>query len=263
MDSKKYNNTKLALSIIETIAGFVLIFLFVSTSWSVMLEDYLRYNFSSDYLIFILFVLIIGAAGSIIFFPFSFYSGYLLEHKYKLSNQNLFKYFIEKSKGLLVSGVIGIPILLLFFRVLREYGTNWWLPFAILMFFISVVLSQIFPVIILPIFYKIKPIENDSLRSRISKLVENAGLIMENVYSFDMSKNTKKANAAFTGIGKTKRIILGDTLLDGYTEDEIETVIAHEVGHYKRKHITKNIIFGTISSFATLFVIAQLYELSL
>lgn len=263
MDSKKYNNTKLTLSIIETIAGFVLIFLFVSTGWSVMLEDYLRYNFSSDYLIFILFVLIIGAAGSIIFFPFSFYSGYILEHKYNLSNQNLFKYFIEKAKGLLVSGVIGIPILLLFFRVLREYGTNWWLPFAILMFFISVVLSQIFPVIILPIFYKIKPIENDSLRSRISKLVENAGLIMENVYSFDMSKNTKKANAAFTGIGKTKRIILGDTLLDGYTEDEIETVIAHEVGHYKRKHITKNIIFGTISSFATLFVIAQLYELSL
>ncbi|MFO7527114.1 MAG: M48 family metallopeptidase [Ignavibacteriaceae bacterium] len=263
MDSKKYNNTKLALSIFDTVAGFIMIFLFIILGYSLKLEVYLRSYISSDYLLFLLYFIVIGAAGSIIFFPVKFYSGYILEHKYKLSNQNLSKYFLEKAKGLLVSAVIGLPILLLFFWVLREFGTNWWLPFAILMFLISVVLSQIFPVFILPIFYKIKPIENESLKSRISELAKNAGLKVENVYSFDMSKNTKKANAAFTGLGKTKRIILGDTLLEGYTENEIETVIAHEVGHYKRKHITKNIIFGTISSFATLFVIAQLYELSL
>jgi STE24 endopeptidase len=131
------------------------------------------------------------------------------------------------------------------------------------MFFISVVLSQIFPVFILPIFYKIKTIENESLKSRISNIADNAGLKVENLYSFDMSKNTKKANAAFTGLGKTKRIILGDTLLENFTEDEIETVIAHEAGHYKHKHITKNIIIGTLSSFVTLFIIAKCYEVSL
>ena len=263
MDSKKYNNTKLALSIFDTIAGFILIYLFVALSWSIKLEDYIRSYISLDYLVFIIFIVVIGVAGSIIFFPMNFYSGYILEHKYKLSNQNLFQYFLEKAKGLLVSAVIGIPILLLFFWVLREYGTNWWLPFAVLMFFISVVLSQIFPVFILPLFYKIKPIENESLKSRISELADNAKLKVENVYSFDMSKNTKKANAAFTGLGKTKRIILGDTLLDSYSENEIETVIAHEVGHYKHNHITKNILIGTISSFVTLFLIAKYYEVSL
>ncbi|MBS4034292.1 MAG: M48 family metallopeptidase [Ignavibacterium sp.] len=263
MDSKKYNNTKLALSIFDTIAGFIFIYLFVALSWNIKLEDYIRNYTSSDYLVFIMFVIAVGVAGAIIFFPVNFYSGYILEHKYKLSNQNLFKYFLEKAKGLLVSVVIGIPILLLFFWVLREYGTNWWLPFAILMFFISVILSQIFPVFILPFFYKIKPIENESLKTRISELAKDAGLKVEDVYSFDMSKNTKKANAAFTGLGKTKRIILGDTLLDSYSENEIETVIAHEVGHYKHNHITKNIIIGTLSSFITLFLIAKLYELSL
>ena len=263
MDSKKYNNTKLALSIFDTIAGFIFIYLFVALSWSIKLEDYIRSYISSDYLVFIIFVVVIGVAGSVIFFPMNFYSGYILEHKYKLSNQNLFKYFLEKAKGLLVSAVIGIPILLLFFWVLKEYGTNWWLPFAVLMFFISVILSQIFPVFILPFFYKIKPIENESLKSRISELAKDAGLKVENVYSFDMSKNTKKANAAFTGLGKTKRIILGDTLLESYSENEIETVIAHEIGHYKHKHITKNILIGTISSFVTLFLIAKLYEVSL
>lgn len=263
MDSKKYNNTKLALSIFDTIAGFIFIYLFVALSWSIKLEYYIRSYISSDYLVFIIFVVVIGVAGSVIFFPMNFYSGYILEHKYKLSNQNLFKYFLEKAKGLLVSAVIGIPILLLFFWVLKEYGTNWWLPFAVLMFFISVVLSQIFPVFILPFFYKIKPLENESLKLRISELAKNARLKVENVYSFDMSKNTKKANAAFTGLGRTKRIILGDTLLEKYSDNEIETVIAHEIGHYKHKHITKNLIIGTLSSFITLFLIAKLYELSL
>lgn len=263
MDSKKYNNTKLALSIFDTVAGFILIYIFIVFGWSNNLEEFIRGFTSSDYLVFIFFLIAIGVAGSVIFFPVNFYSGYVLEHKYKLSNQNLFKYFLEKAKGLLVSAVIGIPILLLFFWVLREYETNWWLPFAVLMFFISVVLSQIFPVLILPLFYKIKPIENESLISRISKLAIDAGLKIENVYSFDMSKNTKKANAAFTGLGKTKRIILGDTLLESYSESEIETVIAHEVGHYKHKHITKNIVIGTLSSFITLFLIAKLYEFSI
>ncbi len=263
MDSKKYNNTKLAISIFDTAAGFILILIFVASGLSNSLEDYIRHFFSSDYVVFLLFVILTGIAGSIIFFPLNFYSGFILEHKYKLSNQNLLKYFLEKFKALLVSALIGIPVLLLFFWVLREFETLWWFPFAIFLFFISVVLSQIFPVFILPIFYKIKPIENESLKSRISKLARDAGLKVENVYSFDMSKNTKKANAAFTGLGKTKRIILGDTLLNYYTEDEIETVIAHEVGHYKHKHITKNIIIGTLSSFLTLFIIATLYELSL
>lgn len=263
MNSKKYNNTKLALSIFNTLAGFALIYFFISSGLSVKLEEYIRTYLTSDFLIFILFVIIVGAAGTIIFFPLNFYSGYILEHKYKLSNQNLVKYFWEKTKGTFVSAVIGIPILLLFYWVLIEYGNYWWLPFSILMFFISVVLSQIFPVFILPIFYKIKPIENESLKTLIKNLASDAGLKIENVYSFDMSKNTKKANAAFTGLGKTKRIILGDTLLDNFIEDEIETVIAHEVGHYKHKHILKNIIIGTLSSFLTLFLIAKLYEFSL
>jgi STE24 endopeptidase len=131
------------------------------------------------------------------------------------------------------------------------------------MFFISVVLSQIFPVIIFPIFYKITPIEDDGLKESITNLAKNAKLKVENVYKFNMSKNTKKANAAFTGLGKTKRIILGDTLIDNYSTEEIETVIAHELGHYKKKHIVKNIFIGTTSSFLTLFVIAILYENSI
>jgi STE24 endopeptidase len=263
MDAKRYNNIKLAVGISEGIISFILILLFVWLGYSKEVEIYLSNYFSNPYVLFIAYLFVISFVGSILSFPVSYYSGFYLEHKYNLSNQTFGKWILEGLKGLLVSLIIGIPILFAFYFFLNYFGTIWWLPFAILMFFISVVLSQIFPIIIFPIFYKITPIDNEDLKERIKHLASNAKLKVENVYKFNMSKNTKKANAAFTGLGKTKRIILGDTLLDNYSKDEIETVIAHELGHFKKKHIVKNIFIGTVSSFLTLFIIAILYESSL
>lgn len=264
MDSaKKYNNIKLAIGIGEEIVSFILLLLFVWLGYSLQLENYLSGVFENQYILFIAFILVIGLVGSIISFPVSWYSGFYLEHKYNLSNQTFLKWIWEGLKGLLVSLVIGIPILLTFYYILNTFYSLWWLPFAVIMFFISVVLSQIFPILILPIFYKLTPIDNDELKQKINSLATNARIRVENVYKFNMSKNTKKANAAFTGLGKTKRIILGDTLLDNYTTEEIETVIAHELGHFKKKHIIKNIFIGTASSFLTLFIIASLYQTSL
>jgi len=263
MDAKRYNNIKLAIGISKGFASFILIFLFVKLGYSLILENYLSQFISNSYLLFICFMLVVGFVSSVISFPVSYYSGFYLEHKYNLSNQTVGKWIWENFKGLLVSLIIGIPILLLFYFSLNQFGDNWWFPFAVIMFFISVVLSQIFPILILPIFYKLTPIDNEELKERITALAKNAKIKVENVFKFDMSKNTKKANAAFTGLGKTKRIILGDTLLDNFSDDEIETVIAHELGHYKKKHIVKNIIFGTITSFLTLFLIALLYKSAL
>lgn len=263
MDSKRYNNIKLAVGISEAFLTFLLLLIFVSTGLSTVLQNFLSSFISNKYFLFLVFTVSVGVAGGIIFFPFSFYTGYLLEHKYNLSNQTFFKWIWENFKGLLVSAVIGIPLLLFFFYVLNRFGNLWWLPFAVILFIVSVILARIVPVLILPLFYKITPIDNEELKKRISSLAGEAGIKVENVYKFDMSKNTKKANAAFTGIGKSKRILLGDTLLNNYSDDEIETVIAHELGHYKKKHITKNIIIGTFFSFFILFLISFLYQNSL
>ena len=263
MDSKKYNNIKLAIGIIKGIFSFILILLFVLTGLSLNLQNYLGRFFSNSYLLFILFVGVTGIAAGIIFFPVNYYTEFHLEHKYNLSNQTFWKWIWEDLKSLFVSLVIGIPILLLFFYSLNKFLSLWLLPFAIILFVISVILARIVPIFILPLFYKITPLENEELKNRIQKLASDAGIKVENVFKFNMSKNTKKANAAFTGIGKSKRILLGDTLLDNYTEDEIETVIAHELGHYKRKHIIKNIFIGTASSFLMLFLIAYFYGISI
>lgn len=263
MDSKKYNNTKLAIGIGKAIVSFVLLYLFIDLGFSLSLQNYIQSFTENSYLVFLMFVFTLGIASSILFLPVNIYTGFYLEHKYNLSNQTFFKYFLENLKSMLVGLVIGVPILLLFFYVLNKFDDLWWLVFASAMFLISVVLSQIFPIVIMPIFYKVSPLQDEELKSRISNLAKDAGIKVQNVFTFDMSKNTKKANAAFTGLGKTKRIILGDTLLKDYSKDEIETVIAHELGHYKHKHIVKNIVFGTVSSFLTFFVISILYKNSL
>ncbi|MFC2102940.1 M48 family metallopeptidase [Bacteroidota bacterium] len=263
MDAKRYNNIKLGIGITKTVISFVLILLFVWLGYSLKLENYVSGWFQNNYLIFLSFAFVTGLIGSILFFPVNYYTGFHLEHKYNLSNQTFGKWIWENFKSTLVSIVIGVPVLMLFYFTLNQFGSLWWLPFAIILFFVSVVLSQIFPVLILPIFYKLTPLDNEELKTRIETLSRRAAIKVENLYKFDMSKNTKKANAAFTGLGKTKRIILGDTLIDNYSNEEIETVIAHELGHFKKKHIIKNIIIGTVTSFLTLYLISVLYESSL
>lgn len=244
------------------LVSFILLFLFVYLGYSHTLEQYIRSYSQNDYLVFMLFVIAAGFIGSALFFPVNYYTGFYLEHKYNLSNQTFPKWIWENLKGVLVSGVIGLPLLLLFYYVLNRFNTLWWLPFAVVLFLLSVVLARIAPVLILPLFYKISPLDNENLKSAIRRLAEDAGIKLQEVFRFNMSKNTKKANAAFTGIGKSKRILLGDTLLDNYSEDQIETVIAHELGHYKYKHITKNIILGTVTSFLTLYLLSVLYSAS-
>jgi STE24 endopeptidase len=263
MNYKKYNNTKLVIGIAKTIVSFILILLFVITGLSSELESFLRSYFNNSYLVLTLFVAAAAFVSGILFLPVNFYSQYILEHKYNLSNQTIGKWIWENIKGILLSALIGIPVLLLFYYTMVAFGNLWWLPFAAAMFIISVVLARIIPVVVLPLFYKVTPFENETLKDKIRELSENAGIKLQNIYRFDMSRNTKKANAAFTGIGKSKRILLGDTLIENFSDDEIETVIAHELGHYKKKHIIKNIVRGTILSFLTLFIIASLYQISL
>ncbi|MDP3682371.1 MAG: M48 family metallopeptidase, partial [Ignavibacteria bacterium] len=263
MNSKKYNNTKLALRISETILTFILLFVFVKSGLSFSLENYLDGFIQNDYFLFLLYVVFAGVCFALLFSPFSFYGGFVLEHKYKLSNQTFLQWIWEGTKGMLISLVIGLPILLFFFYMIRKFGENWWLPFAVFLIIVSVVLARIVPVFIRPLFYKIVPLENEELKERIVRIAEIAKMKIENVFSFNMSKTTKKANAAFTGLGKSKRVLLADTLLEKYSLDEVETVLAHEFGHYKKKHIVKNILLGTFFSFLTLFLIAKLYSFSL
>lgn len=256
--AKKYEKIKLTVGIAESIVSAVLLILFVSLGFSKLLAEYASGFSSSSYAALLIYIFIIGAVSYILSFPVDYIFSFRIEHKFGLSNQTFGKWITEDLKSLAVGIVLGAPILLLFYFMLLNYEF-WWLWFGCIVMVYSVILAQIAPVVIFPLFYKFKPVENELLKERILKLCAKAAFKVKGVFVFDMSKNTKKANAAFTGFGKTKRIILGDTLITGFSEDEIETVFAHELGHYKKGHIKKNIFISIFSTFAGLFLISRIY----
>jgi STE24 endopeptidase len=261
--ARQYSRTKMWLGIVGTILFFALTVVFVVSGLSKDLDEFIHRFVSNDYKALLLFVVVVGIVETVLTSPLSYYSGFYLEHKYHLSNQSLFAWMKEGLKSTVVSVPLALPILLFFYYCLKVFGTLWWLPVGTVLFIVTVVLARLGPVLIFPLFYKFVPIHEGSMKERILSLCDRVGMRVEGIFTFNLSKNTKKANAAFTGIGRSKRIILGDTLVQNFTDEEIETVFAHELGHYKMKHVWVMMAIGTLNSFLGLFLTAQLYAVSL
>ncbi|MEX2115665.1 MAG: M48 family metallopeptidase [Bacteroidota bacterium] len=260
---KRYQRTKLLSGLIHSAIAFVFTILIVGVGLTAAVENWVRSFTGNDYLVLLVFAGVLGVAESILTLPLRWYTGFFLEHKHRLSNQSLSAWFWERTKGLLVGlPLISIVLVTLFF-CLREYGSWWWVPVGGMLFFFSVLLARIAPVFIFPLFYKFQPLEEGPLKERIANLCKQVGVAVKGIFVFNLSKTTKKANAAFTGLGSSKRIILGDTLVANFTDEEIETIFAHELGHYTLNHVWKLILVGTTSTFLGLFVTATLYEMSL
>lgn len=261
--AKHYSRIKLIFSLIGTALSFAVTLAILVSGISLRADLMAHSATDSPYIALLLFSALLGVLNGIFSLPLSFYSGYVLEHRFNLSNQNFFQWLWEQLKAFLVSIPIAAPLALLFYFFLREYQSFWWLPVATTMFVVSIVLSKIAPVFIMPLFYKFTPLENDLLKERILTLCKNTRMNVTGIFTFNLSKTTKKANAGFAGIGKSKRIILGDTLMQHFSNDEIETVFAHELGHYVHGHIWKNILVGTLSIYVGLFITSKLYFVSL
>lgn len=216
--------------------------------------------FPDPYLAFLFFLALIGASASLIGFPLAFYGSYLLEHRFGLSNQSVFAWLIERVKSLVVSLSLGIPVALVFYYLLRTTGAWWWLFFSLFTFLFAVLLARLSPVLIYPLFYKFRPLGNEEIIQRINALLSDQHVSVRGIYTFNMSRDTKKANAGFTGIGKSRRIILSDTLIDHFTPDEIRVVFAHELGHYMRRHIVKGILISGILMFTSFYLCGLVYD---
>lgn len=238
--------------------GFILLLL--ATGYSLALEDLLRKFSDNSFLVLIGFLLLFGTLESLVTFPVRFFSGYVLEHRYRLSNQSLGSWFWEVLKGSLVGAAIGLPLVFGVYGSLVAFDALWWIPVGMLVFLVSVLLARIAPTVIFPLFYKFEPVTDPALRQRLTALARRVGVPIEGVFVFNMSKTTKKANAAFTGVGRSKRIILGDTLVQNFTDEEIETVFAHELGHYKLHHVQVMLVVGFLSTFVGLAASAAAYD---
>ncbi len=189
----------------------------------------------------------LGLPWFVLTLPLDFYTGFVLPHRFGQSTQTLAGWISDLLKGIVLAAVLGAPLLLALYVAIRQAGAAWWLWASGGFALVTVVLAGLSPVLLMPLFYKVRPLgeEYADLRARLVRLADRLGAPVSGVFTFDMSRRTHSANAALTGLGRTRRIILGDTLLSDFTPDEIETVLAHELGHHIHADIPWSILVQT------------------
>lgn len=205
------------------------------------------------------YFLIFSVYSTIFSFPLSFFSGFTLEHRYSLSNQRLSGWLLRWGKRQILSFAISVVLILGLYGLIWNAGKIWWVAAWLAYALFSLVLGELFPVLIVPLFYKYSALPDEGLKGRISALVRRYGFKIENVFSLDLSRTTKKANAMFAGLGRAKRVVLADTLLQSFTHEEIESVVAHELGHWKHRDTWKQFGFGVITSLIGFWIASRMF----
>jgi STE24 endopeptidase len=259
---KRYQKQKLTAALARTILG--LAFLAVLGIWlgpglGTWLTDLLGQR---DWLRLLFMAVVIGIGMEALTLPIAYWSGFVLEHRYQLSNQTLAGWIRHRLKGYLVGGVIGTILLFGLYGIMWWTGEWWWLWAAGAWLLVTLILGQLVPVLILPLFYKVTPLNDPSLVDRLQRLAQGTGLTLAGVFRLHLSSETKKANAALAGLGRTRRVLLGDTLLEQFTPEEIEVVFAHEVGHHVHRHLPKmiviSVLLATVSFWLVHFLLGQI-----
>src|ERR1700733_2299421 len=241
-DAQRYNRTRRWLAVADFVVGLAFLIVLLFTGWSGKLRDFAyrlgAQNYTLSVFLYLVLLLVIGKA-----LGFSLdYFGFRVERKFKLSNQKLSFWLWDEVKGFLVAMVLSSILVELLYFTIRQSPQHWWFITWAVFMGLFVVMAQLAPVVLFPIFYKFEPLDNEDLRRRLVVLSERAGTRVRGIYRWKLSEKSKKANAALTGLGNTRRIILADTLLDNYTPEEIEAVLAHELGHHVHRHILKSIL---------------------
>lgn len=204
--------------------------------------------------------LALGGVFYLLKLPFSVYFQFVLEERFGFNKTKPATFVVDQLKTLLLSLVIGAPLLALIFWLVGRLGESWWLAaFGVVMVF-QFLTAALFPVLLAPLFYKFTPLEAGELKNRLETLAREIQFKMSGVFTIDGSRRSSHSNAFFAGMGKARRIVLFDTLVENLSTDEIVAVIAHEMGHNKKKHIGKGLILSSLMTLLAFFVLARLLE---
>jgi STE24 endopeptidase len=208
----------------------------------------------------IIFCLAVGAVFFILGLPADLYATFGLEARFGFNKTTVKLYVTDKLKGLMLGLVIGVPFLFIVLWLMEAMGPYWWIWTFVFICGFEFLMILIYPTFIAPLFNKFEPLKNGELRERILKLAEQVGFHTSGIYSMDGSRRSGHSNAYFTGIGKAKRIVLFDTLIEQMTIEQGLAVLAHEMGHYKMKHIRRMLVVQTVFLFLGLLILSLLVE---
>ena len=200
-----------------------------------------------------LYVLALSLILDVATLPFAFYKGYLLEHRYGLATETVGHWLKDHLKAVGIGLVFGEAGAIFVYYAMRHWPGTWWIMSGLAYSAFAIVLANLAPVLLLPLFYRFKPLDKAALRDRLTVLATRANTTIKGVYEWNLSDRTKKANAALTGMGRTRRILLSDTLLAEYSDDEIEVILAHELAHHVHRDIWSAVLLDAMLTFAGFF----------
>jgi len=223
--------------------GGVLFLLFVASR---PLDALIRQLTTNPWLEVAVYILAVSVAYLVVISPLTYYAGFVSPHRYGLSVQMLRSWLWDQAKGAALNAALGFPLIEGLYWLLCKAPDTWWIWAAVGMLVVTVGLSMLAPILLLPLFYKPLPLDSPDLVHRLIRLAERAGARVEGVYTIDLSAKTTAANAGLMGLGHTRRIVVGDTLLDRYAPEEIEAILAHELGHHVHRYIGWGIAVNTV-----------------
>lgn len=251
----RYQRVKLTMSIVSMALNVVIPLVFLLSGGSEAIRNLAEGWTTASVLIVVLYLLITGVGFQLIEFPFEVYSGFIVEKQFGLSKVSIGSWLYDWLKGTLLQSVLLIVLISGMYWLLRSQPELWWLWAAIGATILVIILMALVPVLLLPMFYKFEPIPEGELKDRLFALADQIGTHVQGIYVWHLGDKTSKANAAVTGWGRTRRIIISDTLIESNTIEEIEVVMAHELGHHVRWDVWKMLAVSTVLIFISFFVI--------
>jgi STE24 endopeptidase len=206
------------------------------------------------------FMIIPGLISSFVGLPFDYYHTFVIEQKYGFNKSTLKVWIMDQVKGGIISLILFSLIFSIILWMIRSFPNTWWLWGCLTISGIQLLMGVLYPVLIAPLFNKFEPIRDQDLAAKISRLMEEAGIRLKGLFQMDAGKRSRHTNAYFTGLGRSKRIVLFDTLIEKHPHEEVLAVLAHEIGHYKKKHIWKQFFFFGISTIIAFYVFSLLLD---
>jgi len=258
--AREYSRLQVRLTILGLGLSAVFLVVVLLSGASLRLKELVSTWTGNFYLQVGLYLVVFAAVGYLLSLGLDFYGGYLLEHRFSLSNQTVLGWARRSIKKALLSlGLLLIAAEALYF-FLKHFPRHWWLLATAAWVVFTIVLGRIAPTLIIPLFYKCTPLDKPELKEKLFALGGRCGVGIRAVFEIKLSAETKKANAAVAGLGKGRRILLSDTMLSNYTDDEIEAVFAHELGHVRLRHIWKILAFGAAASLVSFYLTFLLFR---
>jgi len=254
--SQQYKADKNKLSLISDWVSFTGIIIFLLLDGFAFVDGIARDFVSHPILVALVFFGILMLASDIISTPFSYYATFVIEERYGFNKMTPKTFWLDKLKGWLLGAIIGGILLSLIIWFYQQFPQTFWIYAWILISVFSLFMNMFYAKLIVPLFNKQTPLEDGSLRQKIEDYARKVGFKLDNIYVIDGSKRSTKANAYFSGFGSQKRITLYDTLIQDLDDEEIVAVLAHEVGHYKHKHIIYNLSLSILSTGLTLWLLS-------